>query len=239
MHFWFWGALRSRRAVAKYDAFADHVIQNKNQNLRQELDNKGVGVQAGHEHENGAFFQKQREYASGIKGESLFENAEFGVCFVGKHPNAIGNVGKEHGKDPSDYVGDQCIPRNEYRKKRKNDKIDCRGQGTEKNVKQGLFIFSIQRIGKAKSLARHDAVKNILIFHKTSFNDNGWFHYNTGGQVSGAFYNNILSATGAHPAKESTEPVFLAFDASRSNSIYGNSNTVQPSALVINFCIKY
>lgn len=29
------------------------------------------------------------------------------------------------------------------------------------------------------------------------------------------------------------------FDASRSSSIYGNSDTVQPAALCVNICIKY
>ena len=31
----------------------------------------------------------------------------------------------------------------------------------------------------------------------------------------------------------------LNFDASRSSNIYGNSNTVQPPAAVMQFCIKY
>lgn len=31
----------------------------------------------------------------------------------------------------------------------------------------------------------------------------------------------------------------IAFDASKSNPIYGNSTTVQPPALCVNVCIKY
>ena len=31
----------------------------------------------------------------------------------------------------------------------------------------------------------------------------------------------------------------LGFDASRSSSIYGNSDTVQPPALCVNICIKF
>ncbi|MBO5681836.1 MAG: tail fiber protein [Lentisphaeria bacterium] len=36
-----------------------------------------------------------------------------------------------------------------------------------------------------------------------------------------------------------TDPAMVSFDASKSNAIYGNSNTVQPPALTMIYCIKY
>ena len=36
-----------------------------------------------------------------------------------------------------------------------------------------------------------------------------------------------------------TDPAVVSFDASNSNAIYGNSNTVQPPALTMIYCIKY
>ena len=67
----------------------------------------------------------------------------------------------------------------------------------------------------------------------------GYGFYNAGSQVGGAFYALTSTATGAHPHSEVTEYSFLAFNASRSNSIYGNAATVRPRSVVINFCIKY
>ena len=63
----------------------------------------------------------------------------------------------------------------------------------------------------------------------------GWLRNAT--QMTGAFtlgdtayvYNNNQSVTA-----ENTK-----FDASRSNSIYNRSNSVQPSSLVLNYVIKY
>ena len=50
--------------------------------------------------------------------------------------------------------------------------------------------------------------------------------------LSGAFYEKALSGTGAFYQDVSTDTSYTrtAFDASRSNSIYGNSTTVQPPA---------
>lgn len=40
-------------------------------------------------------------------------------------------------------------------------------------------------------------------------------------------------------AKQGDAATILYFDASLSNSIYGNSATVRPRSVVTNFCIKY
>ena len=38
---------------------------------------------------------------------------------------------------------------------------------------------------------------------------------------------------------EETPSSLISFNTSRSNSIYGNSNTVQPPSVVMNYIIKY
>jgi hypothetical protein len=64
--------------------------------------------------------------------------------------------------------------------------------------------------------------------------DPGIGFFNTGKQVSGAFYQKTGAAVRTHPHDERNESSGLAFDASKSNTIYGNSTTVQPPAYVVN-----
>ena len=61
---------------------------------------------------------------------------------------------------------------------------------------------------------------------KNGITTSGVFIKSAGGSATSA-------GSGAHKA------VDIIFDASDSNSIYGNSNTVQPPALCVNVCIKY
>jgi microcystin-dependent protein len=61
-----------------------------------------------------------------------------------------------------------------------------------------------------------------------------------GSSVDGAFYKqNQGSAFYLNQPQTVTTYTGLGFDASRSNSIYGNSNTVQPPALTMRYIIKY
>ena len=58
--------------------------------------------------------------------------------------------------------------------------------------------------------------------------------------LSGAFYN----TTQTNESKQvggtyNLSDRILMFDASRSNSIYGKSSTVQPSSQIVHICIKY
>jgi microcystin-dependent protein len=82
---------------------------------------------------------------------------------------------------------------------------------------------------------------NIEGSHRMSYFRQDTFGNTT--EQTGAFYNagntenvvgtagvNITAGTGTHTA---------SFDASRSNPIYGNSNTVQPKSLTTRFIIKY
>ena len=56
----------------------------------------------------------------------------------------------------------------------------------------------------------------------------------------GAFYGTQRMTTGdAVPQSGTATQWNISFDASRSNNIYGNSNTVQPPALTMKYIIKY
>ena len=59
--------------------------------------------------------------------------------------------------------------------------------------------------------------------------------------ASGAFTKTISNANSSPSVYTSPNDPFTMFDfnASRSSSIYGNSDTVQPPAIVMNYIIKY
>ena len=59
--------------------------------------------------------------------------------------------------------------------------------------------------------------------------------------TSGAFYTKDTTRIQGHFQKreQSTNPYDSYFDASRSNSIFNKSQTIQPLSLVLNHVIKY
>lgn len=56
---------------------------------------------------------------------------------------------------------------------------------------------------------------------------------------TGAFYAYAMGSGAAEGGGSSSNRPDLGFDASLSNEIYGNSDTVTPLSLSILFCIKY
>ena len=74
-----------------------------------------------------------------------------------------------------------------------------------------------------------------------SFNGNALNAINNGTSVvfmQGAFWLDKLHSTqGVYQGGNISNSI--GFDASRTNSIYGNSTTVQPRSLVFNYVIKY
>ena len=62
---------------------------------------------------------------------------------------------------------------------------------------------------------------------------------NSYGYDDGAFYNRELGAQSSGEYSGTGYPSGVGFDASRSNSIYGRSDTVQPPALCLLPCIRY
>ena len=69
---------------------------------------------------------------------------------------------------------------------------------------------------------------------QTGIDDNSqWYN----GAARGAFIN--MGNTGyENGSGGESDGIFLGFDASRSNPIYGNSNTVQPSAYTVYYIMK-
>ena len=60
------------------------------------------------------------------------------------------------------------------------------------------------------------------------------------GTASGAFYNNIVGGTFFyHGSGRGGNQGGFYLNASRSSSIYGKSNTVQPPSQIVHLCIKY
>lgn len=58
--------------------------------------------------------------------------------------------------------------------------------------------------------------------------------------ASGVFsVESIGSAVSMGSGSNTKNMTQIAFSATSSSSIYGNSDTVQPAAVCINFCIKY
>lgn len=68
------------------------------------------------------------------------------------------------------------------------------------------------------------------------------FGYNGTGTASGSFYKTTdggsLTSNTLSVQSGNTDPYRIGFDASKSNSIYGNSTTVQPPALTMRYIIK-
>ena len=71
------------------------------------------------------------------------------------------------------------------------------------------------------------AVANII------YNESGCFQGSEGDSNNYRSPANLPSSSGA------SSYGVIHFNASNSNSIYGNSNTVQPPALTMPYCIKY
>ena len=62
--------------------------------------------------------------------------------------------------------------------------------------------------------------------------------FDNGGKPDGCFY--VISSRGTGGMIDGGDPKqWIGFNASRSSSIYGNSNTVQPESCKCNFYIKY
>lgn len=64
-------------------------------------------------------------------------------------------------------------------------------------------------------------------------------YYSPTGVCSGAFVRNSTTTPLTQGHYDAYKPSGFSFDASRSSSIYGNSDNVQPQSMRITFIIKY
>ena len=70
-------------------------------------------------------------------------------------------------------------------------------------------------------------------------NPNTLTNYPERGTVSGAFYEKFNNVGYGNTSSGGSTRWSIGFDASLSNEIYGNSDTVQPPAIIVNYFIKY
>lgn len=101
------------------------------------------------------------------------------------------------------------------------------------------FIQGSGTAGTVKSAGLPNITGSVLqSYNNATSADIGWHNYQEKGWGSGALY---LSGKGKSAPRVDTYGTggAIAFDASKSNSIYGKSTTVQPPALTMRFYIKY
>ena len=78
-------------------------------------------------------------------------------------------------------------------------------------------------------------------YYQNNIAAGGFAGISFGGYIDGAFieYINPRGNIGRYSSPSGETEIGLGFDASKSNSIYGKSNTVQPPASIVNYFIKY
>lgn len=96
------------------------------------------------------------------------------------------------------------------------------------NLNNGSFLEGSNTAGTVKSAG----LPNITGSHGVSTDTNA-----NPSLISGAF--SYSSASGAHGGDCDQGTGKIIFDASKSNAIYGGSDTVQPKSVTVKFCIKY
>lgn len=95
------------------------------------------------------------------------------------------------------------------------------------NLNNGSFLEGSNTAGTVKSAGLPNITGNVASVM-------GGSSWQTDGSIS-------FSQYGTHPGQGTGAWTYgnINFDASKSNSIYGNSNTVQPKSVTVKFCIKY
>ncbi len=141
-----------------------------------------------------------------------------------------------------------------------NGFLSCNGAGLRSTTYTGLFNvigtafgsgngvntdFNLPNLNKGSSLEGRDIVGVV----KEAGLPNILGTYSAGGGVgaswlrdlTGAFADTAMSGSNArsHSVTSGTGDLRVSFDASKSNAIYGTSDTVQPKAVTIKLCIKY
>lgn len=108
--------------------------------------------------------------------------------------------------------------------------------GTTYGVGDGTNTFNVPNLNQ--KFPEMDTTKTLGTKVSAGLpNITGHFGGVAGTSVTGAF--NIDETDKSVASGTNGTRQYLSFDASRSSSIYGKSNTVQPPALIINWFIKY
>lgn len=113
--------------------------------------------------------------------------------------------------------------------------------GTTYGAGDGSTTFNVPDYNTAKRFAQGDTVAG-TVKQVGLPNITGVFHGNKGDdQTSGAFYVLHHATVTSLATTDGTKNLqgLISFDASRSNAIYGASDTVQPPALTARYIVKY
>lgn len=113
------------------------------------------------------------------------------------------------------------------------------GNGSTTMVLPNFIDRMVQPTDTAIGTKRDAGMPNITGDFNTSMAGTVWLGWST---TTGAFYGSADVGNCFRPAAGYTtysSPNTVALDASRSNSIYGSSDTVQPAAINMIPCIKY
>lgn len=132
--------------------------------------------------------------------------------------------------------------------------LDCDGSAVSRTMYPDLFdaIGTTWGAGDGSTTFNLPTSEDLVLQGASATNPVGT--YKTAGlpNITGSFWNRMYrnEATGVFQQSDSvvfapsaetgnSQPPLVTFDASRSNSIYGNSTTVQPPAACVRFMIKY
>ena len=96
------------------------------------------------------------------------------------------------------------------------------------NLNNNSFLEGSNTAGTVKSAGLPNITGKVTEVRS----NNGYPHL-----YSGAFYDDGVKGQ-CSSANGGSYPISISFDASKSNSIYGNSTTVQPKSVTVKFCIK-
>ena len=101
----------------------------------------------------------------------------------------------------------------------------CDGTDGTPNLLDGRFLEGAANIG----IFREPGLPNITGYFSADARNYA---------LEGAFYQKTMNGTGTEGSHTASGSYKFDFDASRSNSIYGASNTVQPLSYTVYFIIK-
>ena len=94
----------------------------------------------------------------------------------------------------------------------------------------GRFAEGAATSGSYKSAGLPNITGEIGSFHTNNYSDTGQALYHTSNYQQDMSYN----------VRDTADSFFnIVFNANKSNSIYGNSNTVQPNSFTVRYIIKY
>ena len=105
------------------------------------------------------------------------------------------------------------------------------------NLNNNSFLEGSDTIGTVKSAGLPNITGSVAEAYNSTTPSIGWHNYQNKGYGNGALYLSGTSYSAAE-VRSYGDGGSIMFDASLSNSIYGNSTTVQPKSVTVKYIIK-